>query len=85
MSLESDLAGEIERWSRKLDDALRGVSPTDEVGRRMMENIRAYRSDSGHFLERRDLIRSFECLVWAWAILETGRELDHLRSGTGAE
>jgi len=78
MSLELDLTLEIERWSRKLDDALRGASPADEIGSRMMENIKAYRNDSGHFLGKRDLIRSFECLVWAWAILETGRELKHL-------
>jgi hypothetical protein len=42
----------------------------------MLRNIRAYRNDSKHFLERGDLIKSFECLIWAWAILELGRELE---------
>ena len=25
-----------------------------------------------------ELIKSFECLIWAWALLEIGKELKHL-------
>ncbi|MGC8816489.1 MAG: DUF357 domain-containing protein [Candidatus Hadarchaeum sp.] len=78
MKLEDELRAEIEKWTRRLDESLAGVQPSGEHGARMLENIRAYRADSGHFYQRGDLIRSFECLVWAWAILEVGKELGHL-------
>lgn len=79
MGLEDELRAEIEKWSRRLDESLAGVKPSGERGARMLENIRAYREDSGHFSKQGDLIRGFECLIWAWAILEIGRELGHLR------
>jgi hypothetical protein len=79
MSLEDDLLAEIRKWTRRLDEALAGASSSGEKGERLLENIRAYRRDSEHFLGRGDLVRSYECLIWAWAILETGRELGFLR------
>ncbi len=45
----------------------------------MLQNIKAYREDSRHFFKRGDLVKSFECLIWAWALLESGKELEHLR------
>jgi len=71
--VEEELAGEIERWSRRLEEALKGVRPSDERGRRLLENIEAYRKDSQHFRPRSP-VKSFECLIWAWALLEMGRE-----------
>jgi len=77
--LEERLRREIEKWSRRLDRSLRGTIATCERGREMLENARAYASDSKHFLDKGDLIRAFECLVWAWAWLEIGKELDLLK------
>jgi hypothetical protein len=77
MSIEDELLAEIEKWSKRLDSSLVCVLPLSEQGSKMLENIKAYREDSKHFLER-DLIKSFECLIWAWAILEVGRETGHL-------
>jgi len=82
MSIEADLAAEIKKWSKKLDGPLLNVQPSDERGAKMLQNINAYRNDSKHFLERGDLIKSFECLIWAWAILELGRELELFRKGS---
>ena len=79
MSVEANLSAEIEKWSRRLDDSLAGVHPSGERGTRMMQNIKAYREDSKHFLSREDLVKSFECLIWAWAILEIGKELEFFR------
>lgn len=76
MGIEADLTAEIVKWSKKLDAALQNIYPTGEKGNKMLQNIEAYRNDSKHFLERGDLIKSFECLIWAWAILELGRELE---------
>lgn len=78
MTLEAELAGEIKKWSNKLDKALSMTASLDRRGEDLLENIRAYREDSKHFLGR-DLVKSFECLVWAWALLEMGREFGHLK------
>lgn len=80
MSLQTQLRGEIERWSKRLVECLLEILPADDRGERMLTNLRAYQKDSDHFLRSGDLIKSFECLVWAWAILELGKELGHLKS-----
>jgi hypothetical protein len=76
VGIEADLKAEIEKWSKKLDASLQNIRPIGEKGIEMLQNIRAYRNDSKHFLERGDLIKSFECLIWAWAILELGKEME---------
>ena len=82
MSLEEKLKEEIRKWTVKLDGALSGTNSVGEQGAKMFSNIQAYRQDSKHFLERGDLIRSFECLIWAWALLETGKEFKQLQNQT---
>jgi hypothetical protein len=77
MSLKDELESEIKKWTGKLDSALKSVRATDERGEKLLANIKAYREDSGHFA-RSDLVKSFECLVWAWALLEIGKDLGHL-------
>ena len=77
--LESRLRGEIEKWSKRLDRKLKTAIATCQNGEEMLENARAYFSDSKHFFEKEDLIRAFECLVWAWAWLEIGKELKLLK------
>jgi len=42
------------------------------------KNVRAYISDTEYFLKKGDLIRAFECVVWAWAWLEIGKEYGFL-------
>jgi len=79
MSVEAELTGEIKKWSKKLDTSLLDVYALDNRGAKMLENIYAYRKDSNHFLEHGDLIKSFECLIWAWAMLEVGKEHGHLK------
>jgi hypothetical protein len=78
MSVEAELTDEIKKWSKKLDDSLLNVHALDDRGAKMLENIRAYRKDSKHFLEQDNLVKSFECLIWAWALLEVGKELKHI-------
>lgn len=79
MTLEAKLIEEIKKWTAKLDGAISTAGARSEQGKKMFSNIKAYREDSEHFLEQGDLIRSFECLIWAWALLETGKELEHLK------
>ena len=78
--MEEKLAEEIKKWTAKLDGAFSAANARDEHGERMISNIRAYSEDSRHFLKRGDLVKSFECLIWAWALLEMGKELGHLKA-----
>jgi hypothetical protein len=78
-SLSDELRSEISKWSARLEKRLSSVAPADATGAAMLENARAYFSDSAHFLARSDLVRSFECLIWGWAFLEIGLQLGHLR------
>lgn len=71
MSLEKELREETKKWLEKLEDKLREI----EGERRFLENIKAYAKDCKYFLEKSDLIRAFECVVWAWAWLEIGLEV----------
>jgi diphthine synthase len=66
-SLKERLLAEIERWTERLE---REVEPLKS--RPEMENALAYLKDSKHFREKGDLVKSFECLVWAWALYTTG-------------
>jgi len=77
--VEDRLRQEIEKWSKRLDEEIPKMSRSYEKGAKLVENIQAYQRDSDHFLKRGDLVKSFECLIWAWALLETGRELRHLK------
>ncbi len=78
-SLSDELKSEIRKWSERLEKRLSEVVPTNDIGSSMLENAKAYYSDSTYFYDRSDLVRSFECLVWGWAFVEMGLQLGHLR------
>lgn len=74
MKLEEELREETLKWLRRIEERMSGIDGDKEF----MENIRAYISDSHYFLEKGDLIRAFECVIWAWAWLEIGLEVEKL-------
>ncbi|WP_290725791.1 DUF357 domain-containing protein [Archaeoglobus sp.] len=74
MKLEEELREETLKWLRRIEERMSGIDGDKEF----MENIRAYISDSHYFLEKGDLIRAFECVIWAWAWLEIGLEVGKL-------
>lgn len=80
--LSEELQQEIEKWTRRLDEKLPKLTPKNKPGEEILKNANAYRQDSNHFLENDDLIKSFESLVWAWALIETGEDLGHLKSSS---
>jgi diphthine synthase len=63
--LRETLLKEIEKWTERLE---REVGPLKSKPK--MENILAYLRDSEHFREKGDLVKSFECLIWAWALFQ---------------
>ncbi len=74
--IEKELKEETEKWLEKIVKVK--ITPASEKGKWMKENIEAYISDCRHFLEENDLVRAFECVIWAWAFLEIGKELGEL-------
>ncbi|NYT00097.1 MAG: DUF357 domain-containing protein [Methanocellales archaeon] len=77
--LENKLDKEIEKWTYKLDEMLPITKTPTNEGKDLMEDIIAYRKDSEYFLEKGDIIKSFECLIWAWALLEIGKRFRYLK------
>ena len=58
------------KWQKKAQDLYAKVSGDEEF----LENVSAYIRDSQYFLEKGDLIRAFEAVIWAWAWMEIGLE-----------
>lgn len=72
---DEKLVKETEKWLGRLERELAGVNASGDSGKKHFENMKAYVSDSRHFLGKNDFIRAFECAVWAWSIYELCAEL----------
>ncbi len=72
--MEEELLKETRKWLERIERRVDGVHGS----KRFVENIRAYIDDSRYFLEKGDLVRAFECVVWAWAWLEIGLEIGEI-------
>lgn len=70
-SLEIDLRAETLKWLERAESLFSEVSGKKQF----IDNISAYISDSKYFLEKGDLIRAFEAVIWAWAWMEIGIEI----------
>lgn len=74
--MEKDMREEIREMTEKIESLVERIEVVDNRGIEMLTNMKAYISDSKHFLHAKNLIKSFEAIVWAWAILEICEELD---------
>ncbi len=79
MDTEKRLRLEIKKWTRKMKKELENIETVGREGEEFLVNIKAYVSDSGHFLLRGNPVKSFEAIVWAWAWLEIGLEIGSLK------
>jgi hypothetical protein len=66
---------ETKEMIKKIEPLIDKIEAKDDKGEEMLENMKAYISDSKHFLERKNYLKAFEAIVWAWAILEICEEL----------
>jgi len=73
MDTEKSIVAETNKWLKKLENMK--ISPRTDKGREYKANIEAYIKDSRHFLEKKDYVRAFEAVVWAWAFLEISIDL----------
>ena len=69
-NLNEELKTETEKWLKKAKEKRQKIKLRDNSKQDMIKNIDAYISDTGHFMKKGDMIRSFEAIVWAWAWME---------------
>ena len=62
------MRAETVKWQKKAQDLYESISRDGEF----RENVSAYIRDCQYFLEKGDLIRAFEAVIWAWAWMEIG-------------
>ena len=84
MDTENTLRQETNKWLRKLEKETKGIEPSGKVDpanvRNSIDNIHAYIKDCKYFLEKEDLVRAFEAVVYAWGIYETCKRLGVINS-----
>ncbi len=73
---EKQLREETKKWLLRIREKRRGVIAKEKKAEEHLKNMDAYISDSQYFLEKNDLVRAFEAVVWAWAILDTLEKLE---------
>jgi len=78
LSLEENLKEETKKWLQRAEGDLDEIILQKADGQRFLTNIAAYISDTRYFLERGDLIRAFEAVIWAWAWIEIGLDMGAL-------
>jgi hypothetical protein len=83
MDLEETLREETGKWLTKLEDAYSGFRPTGKLPEKdlkpIRQNIDAYIKDARYFLEKNDMVRAFEAVVYAWGLLEACQHLGLVR------
>ena len=60
---------------KKIEPLVDKIEVKDKKGEEMLENMKAYIADSKHFLRKKNYLKSFEAIVFAYGILETCEEL----------
>ena len=75
MEVEDALKQETDKWLERMKNEMENIELLDDSREYMVQNIRAYISDSEIFLKQGELVMAFEAVLWAWAIFETLRDL----------
>ena len=66
---------DIEKWTKQIEGTTDKIDAFDNKAEEALSNMKAYINDSKYFREKGDIIRSFEAVVFASAILETCLQL----------
>ena len=78
MSTETRLISETEKWLKKAEKEFSKITPSGKKGEEFAKNIAAYLNDTKYFSEKHDYVRAFEAVIWAWAWIEIGRDVQIL-------
>lgn len=75
MNVDEQLKSETSKWTDKCKVAISEVNSVGKKGEEFLVNIKAYISDTQHFIDESDMVRAFEAIIWAWAWLEIGTDI----------
>jgi hypothetical protein len=80
MGTDEVLEQQTRKWLEKLEREAAGIRPAPAKAdpariRNSIANVHAYIRDAQHFLEKGDMVRAFEAVIYAWGILETLQRL----------
>ena len=73
---EKMLEGQTLKWLEKLEHRIKTAKLSGKEAEDPMLNVSSYISDCKHFLNKKDYIRAFEAMVYAFGIYETLINLD---------
>ncbi len=79
MSTETHLIKETAKWLKKAESESAKLKPVDKKGEEFAKNIAAYLDDCVHFIQKKDHVRAFEAVIWAWAWIEIGKDIGILK------
>ncbi len=71
MTTDAILESETKKWLKILEERLAKTSVEDKKVDNEIENVKAYIHDSKYFLGKKDLVRAFEAVIYAYGIYET--------------
>jgi hypothetical protein len=75
-NFDIDIREEILKMHEKIEPLTGKIEVNNKKGEEMKENMKAYIADSKHFLDKKNYVKSFEAIIWAFAILEICEELE---------
>lgn len=78
--IEKTLRHETDKWIQKMKEEIKHVELLDKNKEHMVTNIKAYIKDSEIFLKQEKLVMAFEAVMWSWAIFETLRDLNIIKT-----
>ncbi len=81
MTTEIVLEKETEKWLRVLEERYNKAQILDKTANNEMENVKAYLSDSKHFLSKKDFVKAFEAVMYAYGIYEACFRMDLIKEG----
>jgi hypothetical protein len=72
MKIDEELRQETQRWLERIKREIEKCEIQDKNKIDFLQNVRAYISDSEHFLKEEKLVLAFEAVIWAWAWFDIG-------------
>lgn len=82
-STEAELKEQTIKWLDKLETEVKGLESTGKLDEKqyneLVTNMKAYIKDARHFIDKKDWVRAFEAVIYAWGILDTSRRCGIIR------
>ncbi len=75
-NVEEELRLETIKWIKKAEEKFSEIREENNF----VVNAKAYLKDSKWFLEKGELIKAFECIIWAWAWIEIAEEIGLIKN-----